>query len=119
MTIRNPVSQAPRDEDISSPDWDRWFNLVNRYSSQLQDFDITIDPASIPANTTAEQDFTVPGLGLNDLIIGLTKPTNTIGVGIGNSRVKSANTLSITFLNVTAGAINPPSETYKLVVIRQ
>lgn len=118
MTIRNPVPQAPR-EDMPSADWDRWLNLVNRNSIQLHDFDVVIDPSSIAANTTAEQDVTVSGLAENDLILSLTKPTLTAGIGVVNTRVKTADTLSITFLNTTGGAIDPPPETYKLVVIRQ
>jgi hypothetical protein len=118
MTIRSPVPQVTS-EDVLQGTEDMWFNLVSRNSVQLYDFDVTIDPASIAASTTVEQDFTVQGLGLNDLILSLTKPTLTSGIGLGGSRVKSENTLSVTFINATGGAIDPPSEEYTLVVIRQ
>ena len=91
MTIRNPVPPSPTDNEITSPDWDRWFNTVNRFSSNLQDFEVIVDPSSVAANTTAEQDFIVQGLGANDLVIGLSKPTLTSGIGIVNKRVKTAS----------------------------
>ena len=118
MAIRNPVPQHPKGSQVQS-DWDRWYNLVSRSSVRILDFDVTLNPASVAANTTAEQDFTVTGLGANDIPLALIKPTLTAGIGIGNIRVKAANTLSVTFINPTAGAIDPASETYKLVIIRQ
>lgn len=118
MTIRRPIPQHPR-EGIVSSNWDKWFNLISGSSVNIVDFDITMNPSSVAANTTAEQDFTVAGLGANDIPLSLIKPTLTAGIGIGNIRVKSENTLSVTFINPTAGAIDPASETYKLIVIRQ
>lgn len=117
--MRRPIPQHPREIEGLSPQWDKWYNLISTNSVAIFDFDITIDPASIAASTTVEQDFTVAGLGQNDIVISLTKPTLTAGIGVGNVRVKAADTLSVTFINTTAGAIDPPSETYKLVVIRQ
>ena len=116
--MRTHIPQHPRGTELERP-WDKWYNLSRTHSVNIYDFNVTIDPVSVAANTTAEQDFTVSGLGENDLILSLTKPTLTAGIGLAGSRVKSANTLSITFINATAGAIDPPSETYKLVVIRQ
>lgn len=118
MAIRNSVPQHPKGSK-NQDDWDRWYNLVTKSSVKILDFDVTLNPASVAANTTAEQDFTVSGLGINDIPLSLIKPTLTAGIGIGNIRVKAANTLSVTFINATAGAIDPASETYKLVVIRQ
>lgn len=117
--MKRPIPQHPREVEELSPQWDKWYNLVSTHSVSIFDFDVTIDPASIAANTTAEQDFTVSGLGLNDIILSLTKPTLTAGIGIVNSRVKAVDTLSVTFINATGGPIDPPSEIYKLVVIRQ
>jgi hypothetical protein len=72
----------------------------------------TISPASVAANTTAEQTFTVNGLLLGD-IISVTKPSAQAGLGIVNSRVSAANTIAITFANATASPIVPTaSETY-------
>lgn len=118
MGIRRPVPQHPR-EGVVSPNWDKWFNLVSNNSIRILDFHVTLNPASVSASTSEEQDFTVPGLGANDYVLNLTKPSLTAGIGIGNVRVKAADTLSVTFINATAGAVDPPSEEYLLVVIRQ
>lgn len=79
---------------------------------------ITIDPASVAAGTTAEQTFTVPGLRLTDLIVSVTKPTLTAGVGIVNARVSAANTLAISFANATAAPVDAGPELYKVLVAR-
>jgi len=76
----------------------------------------TLDVASVAANTTAEQDFTVTGVTAGDIVLAINKPALDAGLGIANYRVKSANTVSITFVNSTAGAINPAAEAYVIVV---
>ncbi len=80
-------------------------------------FSIVMDPASVATITTAEQTFTVPGLKVGDWVY-LSKPTNTAGVGIVNCRVSAADTLAITFVNPTAGSVNPASETYMGLMVR-
>lgn len=78
---------------------------------------VTIDPASVAVNTTAEQTFTVNGLKTGDVVV-VNKPTATAGLGIVNARVSAANTLALTFVNATAGAIDAASETYTVLVFR-
>lgn len=58
----------------------------------------SLDVASVAANTSAEQDFTVTGLAVGDFV-QVSKPSLSAGLVIGNARVKAANTLSITFGN--------------------
>lgn len=77
---------------------------------------LSLNPASVAANTTAEQDFTIPGdVRSTDLLLRFTKPTATAGLGIVNFRVKSANTVSVTFSNNTGSPIDAAAETYTLV----
>lgn len=78
----------------------------------------TYDPASIAAATTAEQTVTIPGLKIGDCVYDVSKPTNTAGVAIVNARVSAANTLAVVWMNATAGAVDPPSETYTAMVFR-
>lgn len=80
---------------------------------------VTLSPAEVAANTTAEQTFTVPGLATNDVILGVTKPTTQAGLGIVGHRISAANTLAITFSNNTASPITPTaSQTYLIAVAR-
>lgn len=80
---------------------------------------ITISPAQVSANTTAEQTFTLTGLRTTDIIETVVKPTHQNGLGITGFRVSAADTLAIGFVNATAGAITPTaSQTYTLVIRR-
>jgi hypothetical protein len=79
---------------------------------------VTLSPALIVLNTTAEQTFTVNGLLTGDFV-SCNKPTAQAGLGIVGCRVSAANTLAITFLNTTASAITPTAaQVYKILVSR-
>jgi|10_taG_2_1085330.scaffolds.fasta_scaffold81181_2 hypothetical protein len=110
------VSMVHKDGSLSW-DWRRWLDRLVPLIPKIETYSVTLDPASIAANTTAEQTFTVSGLKTND-IITINKPSNTTGVGIVNARVSATDTLAITFINATAGAVNPASETYKIISTR-
>lgn len=79
---------------------------------------VTFDPAAVATITTAEQDVTVPGVLAGDIVLSVNKPSLTTGVGIVNARVKSANTVSLQYVNPTAGSVNPVSEAYTFVIAR-
>lgn len=97
--------------------WDVWFRRITKAIPKVQTFQVTLDPASVNANSTSEQTFTVTGLTTKD-IVTVNKPTHTSGLTIGNARVSAADTLAITFQNSTGGSINPPSESYFVVATR-
>lgn len=79
---------------------------------------VTISPAAVAANTTAEQTFTVTGLQVGD-VVSVNKPTAQAGLGVVGARVSAANTLAITFSNNTAGSLTPTaSEVYVVNVVR-
>lgn len=79
---------------------------------------VTYDPANITGTaTTTEQDITVTGVKVGDFVM-VNKPSSTAGVTIGNARVKAADTVSIQWVNPTAGAVNPASEAYLIAVFR-
>jgi hypothetical protein len=79
---------------------------------------VTLSPAQVAANTTAEQTFTVNGLVIGDFV-EVNKPTTQAGLGVVNARVSAANTLAIAFSNNTASPITPTaSESYQILVVR-
>lgn len=78
---------------------------------------VTFNPASVATITTAEQTVTVPGVLLGDIVF-VSKPTLTAGLGIAGARVSANNTVAITFVNPTAGAIDAASEVYTILVVR-
>lgn len=77
----------------------------------------TIDVASVGANTTAEQTFTVAGLEVGDVVF-VNKPTLSAGLGISGARVSAADQIAITFNNNTASPIDPASQDYLIGVIK-
>lgn len=79
---------------------------------------LTLDPASVATITCAEQDFTVPGLRAGDVVVNIYMQTAQVGLGIANARVKSANTLSVVFVNPTAGAIDAAARAFNIVIAR-
>ena len=79
---------------------------------------VTLSPASVAANTSAEELFSVPGLQLSDVVACVIKPTAQAGLGIVGWRVSAVNQLGITFGNFTAAPIVPTAtEVYKIVVV--
>lgn len=77
----------------------------------------SINIASVAANTSAEQTFTVAGLAVGDAV-WVSKPTLSAGLVIGNARVSAANTLALTLGNLTAAPIDPAAENYIIGVMR-
>lgn len=74
----------------------------------------TLSPASVAANTTAEQTFTVTGLVAASGVI-VNKPTWQQGLGIMGVRVSALNTLAVTFINATGTTITPAAgEVYQV-----
>jgi hypothetical protein len=90
-------------------------------------YNSTQSPSAVSQGTTAEQTLTIQsGSGGQMLlasgdIVYVNKPSSQAGLGVGNCRVSSGNTLGITFINVPAagGSITPTaSEVYSVVGIR-
>lgn len=82
-------------------------------------FLLALTPASVAANTTAEQTFASTGIGL--LVtdnVDVSKPSFQAGLGIVNVRVSAVDTLAITYINATATPIVPTAETYQVAVQR-
>lgn len=109
---------APVHEEHGTANWWRWYNALTGVISEVVLYEPTINPTSVSANTTSEQAFTVTGVGLNDYVISITKPSHQAGLGVVNARVSAANQIAITFMNTTAGAIDPTGETYSILVLR-
>jgi hypothetical protein len=91
-------------------------NVVNTFV-----LTVTLTPVATAATTTAEQNFTIPGLQLNDQISDLTYIggafPNTL-LSVLNVRVSAANTLTVAVQNGTAGSLTYPAGKYYLEVNR-
>jgi len=78
---------------------------------------VSFAAAQVTAATAAWQDVTVPGAKTTDAVI-VNPPAFANAVGVAGARVKSANTVSVNFVNPTAGNLTPTSGTYVFTLIR-
>ena len=92
-------------------------NLTDGNIDRMGEVQVSLNPASVAANTVAEQTFTVTGLAVGDQVF-VSKPTLTAGLGIVNARVSAANTLAIQFVNATASPIDAGAENYVITWFR-
>jgi hypothetical protein len=92
-------------------------NILTGNIAEMGIVTFTYDPASQATIDTDEDTVTVTGLRVGDFVI-VNKPTHTDGVGLTDARVTAADTLSVTWVNPTAGAVDPASETYTLLWFR-
>jgi hypothetical protein len=78
----------------------------------------TLTPTTVTASAAAEQNFTVIGLLLGDVVEVNSNTAHTGPISIGNCRVSATNTLTIQF--VLAGTVNttPASGVYSIIVSR-
>ena len=63
--------------------------------------------ASVVSSTTMSAALTLSNLALGDIVIGMQKPTQQVGILFGSSFVSSAGKLCVTFGNPTAGPLTP------------
>lgn len=73
--------------------------------------------AATGSGTFATADLTVPGVALGDMVIGLSMGVDTVDAAVVGA-VTAANTVTVTLLNNTAGAVDLASTTCKFLVGR-
>ena len=122
MSRRN-LGRAPSDVPIihnekeTSHDWIRWFGQIAEHVFKVDKYQVAINPTSVSANTTSEQNFALSGVASNDMLI-VEKPSHTAGLGIVGWRVSAKDQISITFMNCTGSPIDPPNEVYNILVMK-
>ena len=73
--------------------------------------------AATGSGTFASLDITVPGVALGDMVFGITVGVDTVDGAIAGA-VTAANTVTLTLLNNSGGAIDLASTTCRFVVGR-
>jgi hypothetical protein len=82
-------------------------------------YDATLSPAAVPPQHCGPQEFAIPGVDANDVVLGINPRHPQDGLAIGGFSVISAGRVAITFCNVSSTALTPaPNETYRIVVIQ-
>ena len=113
------LSDPPTRDEIGNANWMRWFSKVRDVVfKERRVYEVAINPASVSANSTSEQTFTVTGLTTDDLVY-VNKPSHASGLIIGNCRASANNTLAITFANITGSPIDAGSEIYLVYAFRK
>jgi hypothetical protein len=95
-------------------------NLISQ--GVVEVYTVSFNPASVNAAITAEQAVTVTGVATTDYLLAV-RPANgsslTAGTFIAGARISAADTVQITFGNVTAGALDPSAAIdYVFIVLR-
>lgn len=122
MNNRPPLSEGPLYGVIGylSPGWSNWLTQVFlglRAWNQTFTTTATIDFGSIPAqNELASAGVTVTGVRAGDAV--QVYPTaNVVGVVFAGA-VTSINTVTVYAKNFSAGAINPASQVFRIIVLQ-
>lgn len=85
----------------------------------LKLYEVSVNPASLAANTGDETDVTISGVTTDDVIVAIEAHSAALNDGICvSARVKAADTVAFHFVNVTAGAIDVAATTFKVLVAR-
>lgn len=95
----------------------------------IQAISVNMTPLSVATITVAEQSFgangasqatAATGILPGDVILGVSPPSTTAGVGISQFRVDTAvaDKFYVSFVNPTAGAVVPPSGQWLITVAR-
>lgn len=78
---------------------------------------LDLGSAATGSGTFASSDVTVPGVALGDVVLGVSLGVDTVDAVV-QAAVTAANTVTVTLLNNTAGAVNLASTTVRIVVLR-
>lgn len=92
-------------------------HLIAGNVASITVIEASLTPSEVATITAPAQTFTVQGLKTTDAVT-VCPPSQTAGVAIANARVSAANTLSIQFVNPTAGNLTPAAGTHKIIVHR-
>ena len=84
---------------------------------RLRLVNVSINLPSVAANTTGIATATIDGLRTEDAVF-VNKPSHEAGLGIVNARVSADNTIEVTAINTTAGAVDEVAETFKVLIVK-
>lgn len=79
---------------------------------------VTLTPAAVGAATVADQNVTIAGVEVGDIIIPVQDPIIN-AVALTKAKCATAGTVALTFVNPTAGSLTPASGSYTFLIIKQ
>lgn len=79
---------------------------------------VTLTPAAVAAATVVDQNLTVTGVEVGDIVICVQNPIAN-ATGLLQCKCATAGTLALTFINPTAGSLTPTTGSYVFLVFKQ
>lgn len=92
-------------------------NLRDGNVDRMGIIQVDIDLPNVAANTTVAYSTTVVGVKVGDIVFPV-KPSVSAGIAIGGARVSATDTVQLTVINASGGAVNVGSQTYDLLWFR-
>lgn len=80
-------------------------------------YTVNQNAASVAANTTGLESFTIAGIKASDVVIGIKPPALPAGLGLGQPYVSADDTVIVPLINPTAGALDPAVGDWTFVVL--
>ena len=96
----------------------RWLDNIRDFTHRVEKLTATIDPASLSANATSAQAFTVQGVKVGDYVLHAEPTTFTDDFMLVNSKVTDTDEITIQLHRGQATTYDPPSETYTFIVLK-
>lgn len=118
--MEKPISPPPFTSEFrtQNPALVEWLRDIPNRVPRVTNYSVSLDVASVGANTVSRQSFTVEGIDAADSIF-INSPSLNVGLEmLAGYRVTAANTIEIPFWNSTAGALNPAAATFKIWAFR-
>lgn len=79
---------------------------------------VTVDPANLAANSSAETELTISGAAVGDMIIFNVPASLEAGLAFSGARVSAADTVQLRLSNVTGSGVDGASRSWSYLVIR-
>jgi len=83
----------------------------------LFQYTVNQNAASVAANVTGLESFTIAGVKATDKVIGIKPPALPANLGLGQPYVSADNTVIVPLINPTAGALDPAAGDWTFVII--
>lgn len=120
MAVRSYWQEPPYRQEVvdakgrvTAP-WHIWLNFVAKFIGKRTVVDVTSDPPSLIAGAAASASVTVPGAELGDFAMASFDPPDA-AISI-SAQVTAANTVTVWFVNLSAGTVDPASGTLRVLV---
>jgi hypothetical protein len=118
--VRSALVEISR---FASQRWLQWFQTVGGRLSAVMRLDTPLDPGNIGAGAASTVNVTLPGVKAADFVQAVSFTPMTVG-GAPSSAIRvfgnvtAADTVSVTFFNVSGGAVDLDAGTLYIQVER-